>query len=176
MPRRIEFPGYRMRMDEVRRELKANGTTQQQLAEKAALPAWQVSHLLNGGLPEDIEDFRRFAEALEKPLGWFFLDEREIEALIEFHGHGPSRGKAPRRQGRRTAGSLVLALMAGAGSLLGFGPPSGRGAAEAAVQRPAYIIRREALNSCFYSPYAVSLLGRRFASWLWNCTVSPVAA
>jgi len=92
------------------------------------------------------------------------------------YGIGDLSPKAPRRQGRRTAGSLVIALLAGAGSLLGFGPPSGRGAAEAAVQRPAYIIRREALSGCFYSPYAVSLLGRRFASWLWNCTVSPVAA
>jgi len=105
---------------------------------------------------------------------------RDLQISVEWLLTGEDRlPKASRRQGRRTAGSLVLALLAGAASLLGFGPPSGRGVVEAAPLHPAYIIRREDISSGFslsYFSYTVSLIRRRSALWLWNCTVSPVAA
>ncbi len=94
----------------------------------------------------DYETILRLARDLDASPGWLHYGD---EPLPQPHGHGPSRGKAPRRQGRRIAGSLVLALMCGAASLLGWpGLASAGGAAAppplpAVVQRdPVSLIRR----------------------------------
>lgn len=67
----------------------------------------------------DYETILRLARDLDASPGWLHYGDDTL------HGHGPSRGKAPRRQGRRTvAGSLLLALTMGAASLLGWPSPS----------------------------------------------------
>jgi len=76
------------------------------------------------------ENLIRLANDLGVTPAWLLFGE-DVQ-----HGHGPSRGKAPRRQGRRPAGSLVLALLCGAGSLLGWPGLASRGASAAPQPLP----------------------------------------
>jgi hypothetical protein len=113
---------------------------------------------------------RKILVALATELGvqpwWLLFGD---EAMVG-KGDNP-RGKAPRRQGRRTAGSLVLAFAVGTAAAL---LPSGAWAGEA--QSALYITPILGLTTCIYWLYAVSIRRRCAASWLGNCTLSLRAA
>ena len=73
----------------------------------------------------DHETILRLARDVDALPGWLLFGDEETRSP-----------KAPRRQGRRTAGSLVLALMCGAGSLLGWPGLASRGASAAPQPLP----------------------------------------
>jgi hypothetical protein len=118
----------------------------------------------------DYETILRLARDLDASPGWLHYGGDEQFA----HGHGPSRGKAARRQGRRTAGSLLLACVMGGVGLLGW--PSGSpamsplpvdpaGGAQTLLALPSVSARQRG--------DIMSTLARRLRAWL-ACPVHPL--
>ena len=71
LPRRLSFPDYQARVDELYRALKEARWTHAKLAKRGELETYQIGRYLGGVLPEDHENLEKFGKALGVP--WEYL-------------------------------------------------------------------------------------------------------